>query len=241
MRFGRPRFTLPLTESTMDDVRALAASGLPSGTTVVAAEQVRGRGRAGRVWSSPSGGLWMSVLLNPTRPPDRWGILPLACGAAIADLANSLGADAGVKWPNDVLVRGRKLAGVLMEARTATPEAPAHIILGVGLNVKPDGVPSEGISFTEATMRPTTVADILDPVCRALDVRYRAFENGHDDALLAEWRQLSVTLGRDVHAAEPGIEGRAVGVDDDGALLIETRGGERVRLTAGDVRELRLA
>ncbi len=240
MRLGRPRIQLPVTGSTMDDARELADVGMAEGTIVIADRQLAGRGRSGRAWVTPDGALAMSLILRPTREPARWGLLPLVIGSAIADLAISYGADAGVKWPNDVLVRGRKLAGILMEGRQAAPGVAPHVIVGIGVNVGPDGVPPIGISLTEAAFRPFTVADILDPLLRAIESRYRAFEQGNDDALLAEWRQLSITLGSDVEAADLSVRGRAVEVDGTGALVLETADG-RVTVNAGDVHILRRA
>ena len=218
---GTPRLHLRETTSTNDRARALAAAGAPHGTLVTAAAQTAGRGRQGRRWSAPPGrALLMSVVL---RDPRR--LLPLAAGVAVAD---AVGADARIKWPNDVQLGGRKLAGILAEGRPYEGWA----VLGVGLNVavRAADLPVE-LRDTAATLglEPADVEPVLAGVLTALD-RALALD---DAALLDAWRARDALLGREIAWASG--RGRALGVDAGGRLVVELAGGERTALEAGEV------
>ena len=220
-RLGTPRLHLRETTSTNDRARALAAAGAPHGTLVTAAAQTAGRGRQGRTWSAPPGrALLMSLVL---REPGR--MLPLAAAVAVAEAA---GPDATIKWPNDVLLGGRKLAGVLAEARPQEGWA----VLGIGLNVavRPDDLPAE-LRTTAATLglEPRDVEAVLARVLDALE-RALALETA---ALLDAWRARDALRGRDIAWGDG--HGRAAGIDGDGRLVVELPGGGRTALEAGEV------
>jgi BirA family biotin operon repressor/biotin-[acetyl-CoA-carboxylase] ligase len=218
---GRPRLHLRETTSTNDRARALAAAGAPQGTLVTAASQTAGRGRQGRTWSAPPGrALLMSVVL---RDPGR--MLPLAAAVAVAETA---GPDAAIKWPNDVLLDGRKVAGILAEARPQDGWA----VLGIGLNVavRPTDLPEE-LRATAATLglEPRDVEGVLERLLGALE-RALALDT---PALLDAWRTRDALRGRAV--AWAGGEGIAAGIDGDGRLVVEVAGGGRTALEAGEV------
>jgi BirA family biotin operon repressor/biotin-[acetyl-CoA-carboxylase] ligase len=218
---GRPRLHLRETTSTNDRARALAAAGAPHGTLVTAASQTAGRGRQGRTWSAPPGrALLMSVVL---RDPGR--MLPLAAAVAVAETA---GPEAAIKWPNDVLLDGRKVAGILAEARPQDGWA----VLGIGLNVavRPADLPEE-LRATAATLglEPRDVEGVLQRLLGALE-RALALDT---PALLDVWRARDALRGRAV--AWAGGEGIAAGIDGDGRLVVEVAGGGRTALEAGEV------
>jgi BirA family biotin operon repressor/biotin-[acetyl-CoA-carboxylase] ligase len=220
-RLGTPRLHLRETTSTNDRARALAAAGAPHGALVTAAAQTEGRGRQGRTWAAPPGrALLMSLVL---RAPDR--MLPLAAAVAVADVA---GARAAIKWPNDVLLDGRKVAGILAEARPQEGWA----VLGVGLNVavRIEDLPPE-LRETAATLglEPRDVERVLGRLLAALE-RALALDT---PALLDAWRARDALRGRDV--AWAGGQGRAAGIDGDGRLVVELAGGGRTALSAGEV------
>jgi BirA family transcriptional regulator, biotin operon repressor / biotin---[acetyl-CoA-carboxylase] ligase len=223
---GSPRLHMRSTGSTNDRARELAAAGAPHGTLVTASDQSAGRGRQGRTWSAPEGrALLASLVLR--EPPD---ILPLVAAVAVADVVAERLADGDVaiKWPNDVLVDGRKVAGILAEGRPQEGWA----VLGVGINVAIDvaALPDE-LRATAATMglEPAGVETVLAGLLAALDRRL-----GDDRAaVLAAWRERDALRGRDV--AWAAGSGRAAGVDGSGRLVVELRGGGRTALDAGEV------
>ncbi len=227
MTFGHPHRHHRRTDSTNTRARELAAAGAPHGTVVTAAEQTAGRGRQGRAWTAPAGkALLYSAVVRPLG--ERHLLLPLAVPLAVCAAAEELeaGLRCGVKWPNDVLVDGRKLAGVLIEARPRDGWA----VVGVGLNlaIAPDEFPPElregATSLGGAS--PTAAAAALS--------RHLAEWVGADSSSVLEaWRQRDALRGREV--AWDGGSGVADGVDDRGYLLVVAPDGNRVALGAGEV------
>ena len=229
----RPRFVAALfvekdeAGSTNDDARALAASGAPHGAVVLARRQHAGRGRDGRAFRSPEGGLYMSVVVRPRAPPARWGLIPLAAGLAVVDALAAHGFPARLKWPNDVLLDDRKLGGILVESRLGDD---AFAIVGIGVNVRAAPLP-EATCLAEHGAPPEMLGmarDVRDALLRAVDAA--ADEPAR---LVQRIRDACATLGRDV--VWEGGAGIAADIDEDGALLVE-RNGARVRVIAGDVR-----
>jgi BirA family biotin operon repressor/biotin-[acetyl-CoA-carboxylase] ligase len=225
MSLGAPRLHLRDTGSTNERARQLAIAGAPHGTLVTAAQQSAGRGRQGRTWSAPAGqALLMSLLL---RDPPRF--LPLAAAVAVAEVA---GDEATIKWPNDVHLDGRKVAGILVEGRPQERWA----VLGIGLNVaiSLDDLPEE-LRETATTMglEPRDVEPALQRLLAALE----RWLGSDEAAVLGAWRARDTLLGRDVRWASGS--GRAAGVDDDGRLLVDLADGGRTALDAGEVHLLR--
>jgi BirA family biotin operon repressor/biotin-[acetyl-CoA-carboxylase] ligase len=227
----------------MDEVAARAAGGAPEGTLVVADHQTTGRGRAGRAWEAPPGGaLMLSALLRPPLPPDRLGVLPLVVGVAVAEALELVAPVAcQLKWPNDVWIGGRKVAGILASARARDGVGAAPLILGIGINVATpsDALPAGATSLAAAVPggRPPDREDVLAALLLRLDAGYRAFlaSGGRPD--LGAWRARAALLGEVVAVVDGGQrrEGRFVGVDADGALLLAVEGGETARIVAGDL------
>jgi BirA family transcriptional regulator, biotin operon repressor / biotin---[acetyl-CoA-carboxylase] ligase len=221
MTLGRPRLHLRATSSTNDRARALAAAGAPHGTLVTTGEQTAGRGRQGRAWSAPPGrALLCSLVLRDYDP-----LLPLRAGLAVADLA---GDAARVKWPNDVLVDGRKVAGILVEARPQDGWA----VLGIGVNVAVDlaDLPPELRDRAGTLGRaPGEVEAALTELLVALENRLAEPPAAALDALRAR----DALRDRPVRWADG--EGTGAGIDDAGALLVRLPGGELVTLDAGEV------
>lgn len=222
------------TQSTNDDARALALDGAPHGAAIIATAQRAGRGRDGRSFLSPEGGLYLSVVLRPRARVERWPLLPLVAGAAAASTVRLHGAPAELKWPNDIMLGARKLGGVLVETRL---DASPFAIAGIGLNVHraPEGLP-EATALATYGRAPDVRALALE-VRDALLSRVARWDADGESVALAEARALCGTLGRRV-AWEKG-SGVAIDLDGDGALVVETENG-RARVVAGDVR-VRLA
>lgn len=218
MTLGSPRVHFRTVDSTNEHARALAAAGAPHGTLVTASEQRAGRGRQGRTWSAPAGrALLCSVVL---REPPR--LLPLAAGVAVASLA---GGD--IKWPNDVLVDGRKVAGILVEGR---PQA-RWAVLGIGVNVAVviEELPLE-VRASAGTLG-LAAEEIEGWLARLLEALER-WLYAREDQVLAAVRARDALLDQEVRWA--GGSGTGAGLDGDGRLVVATAGG-RMALESGEV------
>jgi len=220
-RLGRPRLHLRRTDSTNLRARALVLAGAPHGTLVTADEQLAGRGRQGRAWTAPAGrALLLSVVLRELPP-----LLALSSAVAVADV---VGSRARIKWPNDVLVDGRKVAGILAEGRPQEGWA----VLGIGVNVavRPQDLAPEladraaGLGLEASAIEPT-----LAVLLSALEQRLAE----DPEATLEAFRARDALSGREVRWQHG--EGIASGVDDDGRLVVELAGGGTAVLDAGEV------
>jgi BirA family transcriptional regulator, biotin operon repressor / biotin---[acetyl-CoA-carboxylase] ligase len=235
MRFGRPHRHFGRTDSTNSRARELAEAGAPHGTVVTAGEQTAGRGRQGRTWTAPPGkALLYSAILRPL--DERHLLLPLAVPLAVCEAAETLGdgIECSIKWPNDVWVEGRKLAGVLIEAKPQDGWA----VIGVGLNlsIEADEFPPElrGTATSLSTGPAASRGAAGREAAReALDRSLERWVGEGAERVLGGWRARDALRGREI-AWEEG-SGVAAGVDDGGSLLVLTAGGGRVALGAGEV------
>lgn len=216
--------------STNDLAAAWLKAGAPTGAVVIADEQVSGRGRHGRTWyTPPNSALALSVVLHPEE--SRAFLCSIIGALAVADLCTGLGAEADIKWPNDVQIDGRKLAGILPEAIWAD-QSLLGVVLGIGVNVR---VPFAGELARQAVNledavgrsleRPALIAELLSAVDR--------YRQQPPTAVLERWRSRLVTLGRRVQVGS--IEGVAEDTDETGALLVRTTSGRVERVLAGDI------
>jgi BirA family biotin operon repressor/biotin-[acetyl-CoA-carboxylase] ligase len=220
---GTPRVHHRVTDSTNERAKELAAAGALAGTLVTADEQTAGRGRQGRVWTAPAGSaVLLSLVLRDL--DERHALLPLAAAVAVCE---AVPVDASIKWPNDVWVDGRKLAGILVEGRPQEGWA----VLGVGLNVTTESFPADiadtatSLALAGVSATPESVlADLLPALSHWLDAP--------DDEVLSAWRSRDALKGDRVRWS--GGEGTAAGIDDSGALLVQTPNG-LVTLDAGEV------
>ncbi len=258
LRAALPPFFNPLeiverVPTTMARAAELAAAGAPAGTTVVAEEQTEGRGRLGRSWVAPPGtGLLVSVLLRPPLlTSELWRVTSLA-GVALVDAIRELAGErpvhprVGLKWPNDLLLDGRKAAGLLAEAG-AVGGRPAWVALGMGVNVSqtrddfPGEVADRATSVALATGAPVDRAELLGAWGRRFEEGYGCLLAGQAPALLAAYRDRLETLGQQVRAdrlaGEP-VVGTAVELTAGGRLVILTSSGARVEIATADVQHL---
>jgi BirA family biotin operon repressor/biotin-[acetyl-CoA-carboxylase] ligase len=243
-----PIHAFPVIDSTSLWLKAAARAGAAPWTVVLAGEQTAGRGRHGREWMSPRGGLYLSVLLDrPHRmDPTRPGPLALLGGVAVARALCGLGLDARLKWPNDVRVRGRKIAGLLVDS-VMRSGAPVYV-LGVGVNVDwPEAVLPESLqgSVTALRLERAPACDVLGlaaAVLTELAVCYDALARQGAGVVVEQWRGLSEPWwGRPVEmrVGEKRVRGIALDVAEDGALVIEQEDAGRCAWYAGEVEELR--
>jgi BirA family biotin operon repressor/biotin-[acetyl-CoA-carboxylase] ligase len=221
MTLGRPRLHLREVDSTNDRARALAAAGAPHGTVVTAGVQTAGRGRQGRTWTAPAGtALLLSLVIREID-----ALLPLRAGLAVADLA---GPDARVKWPNDVLVDGRKVAGILIEGRPQ--EGWAVVGIGVNAAVSLADLPPE-LRDSAGTLGRSPHE--LEPMLAELMAALERWLAEPATAVVAALRDRDALTGQPVTWA--GGAGTATGVDERGRLRVRLRDGSEVALDAGEV------
>lgn len=241
---GRDIRVFEETNSTNDIVEKLARDGVKEGAVVFAEAQTRGRGRLGRKWLSPARrGLWFSVLLRPDLRPQAATQLTVAAATALCRAIRAqTELTPQVKWPNDILINGRKVAGVLTEL-AAEIDHVKHLILGIGVDVNltasefPAELKKVATSLKIESGRHLNRLDLAAAILRELDADYQRIQRGRFAEVADEWEEQCITLGHRVriHIGNREITGRAEALDDDGALLVRTEHGHLERIIGGDV------
>jgi BirA family biotin operon repressor/biotin-[acetyl-CoA-carboxylase] ligase len=241
---GRDMRVFEQTSSTNDVVEKLARDGVKEGMVVFAESQTRGRGRLGRRWlSPPRKGLWFSVLLRPDLQPQAATQLTVAAATALLRaIRDQAGITPEIKWPNDILIKGRKVAGVLTEL-SAELDHIKHLTLGVGVDVNlnasefPAELRKTATSLKIESGRPIHRADLAAAILRELDRDYERIRSRRFDEVADEWEAHCTTLGRRVtiQVGDRVLQGEAEALDDDGALLLRTQHGHLERIIGGDV------
>lgn len=229
---------LNTVDSTQSEVQRRAAAGAPEGTVVTATHQSAGRGRRGREWwDAPGESLLCSVLLRPDCLPAAVPQLSLVGGLAVAEaLAASAGVRARIRWPNDLLVDGRKVCGILAEAASGADARVHHVILGVGINLRQSAFPAP-LAERATSLRLLTGCDhdaaaLLAALLGRLQARYAGWRSGGFAALREAWLAHSTLPGQRVRLPD-GTVGRAEDVGADGVLLARAEGGRMVRVVSG--------
>ena len=243
-RLGTRFHYFPEIDSTNSHARRLAETGAPEGEIVIAERQSEGRGRLGRSWESPPYcNLYCSLLLRPTLAPAQAPQITLMAAVALADtVASFVSEPPAIKWPNDILYQGKKLAGILTES-SCDPQRIEFVILGIGVNLNfpaelmPEAIRHRATSLMEITGEAISRENFLRRLIHDLDRCYGVLEESGFDALAPRWQARFGLRGKRVRV-EIGSEiltGRALGIDRDGALLVEDDRGDRRRVIAGDV------
>ena len=232
------------TTSTNDEAEKAAVANSPEGLAIFAESQTAGRGRLGRQWSSPAGkGLWFSILLRPQLPPADCTQLTAATATAMVRAIKSVtGVTPEIKWPNDLLWRGKKLAGILTEMN-AELDHVRHVIIGIGIDVNQTTddfsleLRSLATSLKLATSKSISRAELAVAALRELNHDYARILNDQFAAVASEWAAHCTTLGRevDIQMGQRRIIGRAEALDDSGALLLRSPHGRVERVVSGDV------
>lgn len=240
---GRDIQVFQETSSTNDVVERLARDGVGQGTVVFAESQTKGRGRLGRKWVSAAGkGLWFSVLLRPDLRPQDATQLTIIAATAVARALHRYDLVPSIKWPNDILIGDRKLAGVLTEL-AAEIDRIRYVILGIGINVNstlsdfPPDVRGIATSLRIETGAPVRRAELAASILRELDSDYDRLCHGGFASIAEEWARQCATLGQrvSIRVGERTVHGQAEALDDSGALLLRTSHGHLERIVGGDV------
>ena len=241
---GADIYLFDAIDSTNDHAHKLAKEGAKEGTVVLSESQSRGKGRLGRTWFSPSGAnIYLSIILRPQMPTSQITLLTFAAAIAVARaIRNVTGLDADIKWPNDILIKDKKVAGILSEM-DAEKDKVKSTIIGIGINVNLDkkDIPLELMGkATSIKIESNSAIDRMNLICRVLENLeewYNLFERNEANDIIKEWKSLAITIGRDVkvQSGNSFIEGRAVDIDENGALLIKDRNGVIQKVLSGDV------
>lgn len=229
--FGRSIHHFDEVASTNDVAANFAQAGAEEGAVALATRQTQGRGRQSRRWESPSGGLWMSIVLRPKICSEELPGLTLVIATAVAQALQHLASvPARVRWPNDVYVADKKIAGLLAEARWSG-DHPEFCCVGLGLNVNVDrsdfsqDVAESATSLQAVLGREVAVEPLLVALFERMEECYAAFCGGGFSALRAEVSQWCETLGREVKVREPDLNGRAMEIGPNGSLRVQTGEG----------------
>jgi BirA family transcriptional regulator, biotin operon repressor / biotin---[acetyl-CoA-carboxylase] ligase len=241
---GRDIEVFEKTSSTNDVVEKLARDGVKEGVVVFAESQIKGRGRLGRKWISPERkGLWFSILLRPDLRPQEATQLTVAAATALRRaIATETGLKPEIKWPNDIQIRGKKVAGILTEL-SAELDRIKYVILGIGVdvNLSAGEFPAElrklATSLRIESGEPLSRPELVTVILRELDADYARVRGGFFADVADEWEEHCTTIGQNVviQIGERRIRGRAESLDDDGALILRTEHGRLERIIGGDV------
>jgi BirA family biotin operon repressor/biotin-[acetyl-CoA-carboxylase] ligase len=232
------------TDSTNVRAKYLAGDGAPEGTVVVAEKQTQGRGRRGRSWFSPPGeGIYTSIVLRPPIPPNEAPKLTLLASVAVAEALLSLTSlKINIKWPNDILIKGRKVAGILTEISTEMDRID-YVVIGVGINVNtpreslhPD-IRQTATSILMETGKPFPRIALLRAYLEWLEIYYEAFKTKGFDPILNRWKHLADIIGRRIRVdlMDSMRVGKVLDIDKDGFLILQDRKGTIERIISGDV------
>ncbi|MFW9810802.1 MAG: biotin--[acetyl-CoA-carboxylase] ligase [Candidatus Thorarchaeota archaeon] len=242
----KPRvIMLETVESTSIEAKRHLTEGEKEGLIIMARTQTSGHGRKGRPWFSPMGGLYFSIVLEPRLGDENTPLLGLLCACAVRRALHSLGIEVQVKWPNDVLVDEKKIAGILSEA-ISVDNKTLGIVIGIGVNQNCPVSEISGLEWPTTSVfdelgRTTSIESLLCDIVNEIDSLIKIVEiNSSFSAVLEEWRKTSSTLGSPVRVIEDGktTDGVAKDICEDGSLLVETDQG-MVKVMIGDVHHLR--
>lgn len=246
---GRKVLHFEEVTSTNEVAKEMARRGAEEGVVVIAEAQSRGRGRLGRRWISPRGGVWLTVILRPTISPEAALRMQFITAVSVARaIEETLGLEVEVKWPNDILIHGRKVCGILTESGLRGGELE-FVALGVGINANidinafPEDLRESVTSLREEAKHEVSRRFLLKSLLANLERYYVKFLRGEFDQILDEWRSLTSMLGKRVVVTNlhEKIEGEAVDVDQDGALVIRLDGGPLRRVLSGDATVITIA
>ena len=226
-------------DSTNDTAYYLAENGEKEGTVVIAEQQKKGKGRQGRHWASPKGGIYLSCIVKPDIEPKEVAKITLVSAVAVcASIREIANVPAMIKWPNDIIIKKKKVCGILTEMK-AEQDRVDFVIVGIGVNVDMPIklLPKEAISLIKESDNRLSKVDLAKKILENLEHYLILFKEDGFDKIRDEWRHLSTTLGQNVriYCHDKKIEGQALDVDEDGALVVRLESGFQRRVLSGDV------
>ena len=231
-------------DSTMDIAFNLGTDKASEGTVVVSEGQSKGRGRMGRAWASPKGkGIYASIILRPNLAPAEAAKLTLLSGVALCEaIKNKTELDARIKWPNDIFIHGKKVAGILTEL-SAEMDRVKFVIVGIGINVnsKSDTLPEGATSLRSELKKQISRVEMTKEILQEMEKWYERLRIQGFSPIVKRWKDLSLTLNKRVKIIDPSgeIEGEAIDIDKDGGLVIRKDSGVLIKRMAGDVVQVR--
>ncbi|MDR1819245.1 MAG: biotin--[acetyl-CoA-carboxylase] ligase [Methanobrevibacter sp.] len=239
---GQKIYAFQEVDSTNTVAKFLAGNGIEEGTIVLARSQIKGKGRRGKKWESPFGGIWLSIVLRPEISPQVAALITLGAGVAVTKAIRKFDVDARIKWPNDVLVDDKKIAGILTEANSKSRKLE-YVVVGIGIDSNLD---SSSIS-KKSKIKATTLKDelkreineinLISTLLKEFEDIYKDFENNDFDEILYKWRNLSQTIGSYVVIEQPFgkvLKGYVVGINNKGSLILELNNGELKKVISGE-------
>ena len=231
-------------DSTMDVAFRLGSEGAAEGTVVIAEGQTKGRGRRGRTWLSPKGkGIYFSIILRPELMPNEIARLTLLSAVAVAQAIKKLAAvNVAIKWPNDLLIDDKKVAGILTEL-SAEADLVKFVVVGIGVNVNSlsGHLPDGATSLRKEAKGPISRLELTKEILREMEGRYLELQTKGFLPIAKAWKDLSMTLNKRVKVVDPSetVEGTAIDIDGDGGLLLRKDSGVIIKKMAGDVVQIR--
>lgn len=234
-------FVFDNLESTNSTAKDLAKAGGAEGAVVIARTQGHGRGRFERSWESPEGGVYLSLILRPSVPRQNTSLLSFVAALAVTKSINTYGIHATIKWPNDVRVNGRKIAGILLESEGEGPTIN-YVVVGIGINLAIDlkrlsaDLQTKSTSLLNELHHPVDYHEFLRTLFMTFEHYYEVFEGQRFGEIIDEWKTYSDTLGKNirVRTMTETLQGTAVDIDQSGFLLLWTANGETKKILSGD-------
>jgi BirA family biotin operon repressor/biotin-[acetyl-CoA-carboxylase] ligase len=228
-------------DSTNAEAKKLAEGDLQEGTVIVARIQHEGRGRFDRNWESPEGGVYLSLILQPKAPLEKISLLSLLTALTVTKTIHTYGVHATIKWPNDVRIKDRKIAGILLES-IGNNQKIDYVITGVGINLTTDltkfstAIQAKSTSLLNELHQTVNYHGFLKTFFKIFDELYQVFQTQHYDEIINQWKALTDTLGKNVRVvtSTETLEGTAVDIDSSGFLLLKTTEGETKKILSGD-------
>lgn len=222
------------------------APDVPDGSVIISKIQTKGKGRSGKKYESPDGGIWLSLILKPNIAPQKAPLLTLATAVAVTHTLEKLNIKAEIKWPNDVLINEKKVCGILTESIAKFNQLET-IIIGVGINSKidindfPNDIKENSISLQDVADNEISNEKIIGQFFEEFEKTYNEFIDENYENIFYEWRKHSHTIGKMVEIKQPlgkVLVGYAIGINEEGALIIEKPNGNLVKVLSGECREL---